>query len=121
VYEGVPKKVEAHAQEKHRQEDDQTSEGSRQPSANNQGLGDVLRADADESFCTHGLPLVGTLPNGDEIREAQKLKISEMWRSVGLLHGSAADTAWITSLDCVFELNQDFAMTRWIRAMPLFP
>jgi hypothetical protein len=121
VYEGVAKKVGAQAQEKDRQEDDQTSEGSCQPCANDQGLGDMLCADADESFCTHGSPLAGTLLNGNGICDAQKLKVSDIWRRVVLLHGSAADAARIISVDCVFGLNRDFAATLWIRAMPLFP
>ena len=120
MYEGVSKKVGAQAQEKHRQENDQTSEGSRQPPANDQRFGDVLRADADESICTHGSPLAGTLPNVNGICDAQKLKISEMWWSIVLRHGSAADTVRIISLDCV-GLNHGFASTRWICAMPLFP
>jgi hypothetical protein len=79
-----------------------------------------MRADAEESICTHDLPLAGALPNDNGICDALKLKISEMWRSVGLLHESAVDTAWITSsLDSGFGLNQEFAVPRRILAMRL--
>jgi hypothetical protein len=60
MFKSVSEKVGTQAQEKHRQEADQTSEGSRQTSANDQGIDDVVGGGADKSFCAHGSPL---LPN----------------------------------------------------------
>jgi hypothetical protein len=62
----------------------------------------MVCTDTDESFCTRGSPLAGALSNGNWVRCAQKLEIGEVWRYVVLLHGSAADTGRITSVDCVF-------------------
>jgi hypothetical protein len=42
MFEGVSKKIETEEEEKYGEEADQTSEGSRQPSANDQGLDDMV-------------------------------------------------------------------------------
>jgi hypothetical protein len=98
MFEGVSKKIGTKAQEKHGQEADQTSERSRQPSANDQGLDGVVRGNADKSFCAHGSALAGALSYGDGIFDAQKLEIREVGRGVFLLQRRAADAARIRTV-----------------------
>jgi hypothetical protein len=123
MFKGVCEQVEAAKQEQQRKKTDQATESADQSGANDQRFHDVVSSDAYKIFVAHGSPLAGGLWHGDGhgIFDAQKLKIGEIGRRIFLLHGRAAGTARITSIDITVRLNQDFEVTRWIDAMPLFP
>jgi hypothetical protein len=81
----------------------------------------VVGGDGNESFSAHELSLAGFLSCGDWVFDAQKLEISEIGGRVFFLHGRAADAARIASFQFTAGLDQDFAVTYGIRAVPLFP
>jgi hypothetical protein len=87
MFEGVSEEVETQAQEKHRKKAGQTSEGTRQTSANDQRF-DVVGGDVDQSFCAHSSPLAGASLRRDRILDAQKVQICEVRRRVFLFMGA---------------------------------
>jgi len=61
MFESVSEQVKTAEQEQHRKETDQASESSRQTSANDQRLHDVVCSDADKSVSAHRSSLAGSL------------------------------------------------------------
>jgi hypothetical protein len=104
MFERVSEQIESQNQEEQGKKTDQAPKCASQPSADDQGF-KVMLGDTAESVCAHGLSLTRTFSRRGRFLDAQKLKIGEGRGRVSFLHGRAADTARIASLEFASCLN----------------